>query len=108
MGHHTVSTHYRTIAYPYAGQHRRIDAYPHLFLNDNRATIRGTLVIEIRVVIDGNEIYFRSDEHTIAYGNAATVEECAASSLRRTIHFRGDRLLILPKSRLKEARLRPV
>ena len=78
MCHHAVGTDYRTVADAHAGQNRGTDANPYLVLNDNGTAVCGAAVIRVRVVVDGNKVHFRGNEHAVADGDAATVEESAA------------------------------
>ena len=78
MRHHAVGTDNRTVADAHARQNRGIDAYPHLVFNDDGTSIRGTAVIRIRVVVDGDKVNLRSNEHAVTDSDAATVEESAA------------------------------
>ena len=81
MRHHAVGTDNRTVADAHARQNRGIDAYPHLVFNDDGTSIRGTAVIRIRVVVDGDKVHLRSNEHAVTDSDAATVEESAAHIL---------------------------
>ena len=63
---------------PYAGQHSGTYADPNLIFNDNGFTVRRAAVVRIRVMIDGDQVHFRRDEHTVADGDAATVEKRAS------------------------------
>ena len=74
---HTVSTYYRTVADSHARQNSRINAYPHLVLYDNRTAISRAAVVGVRIMVDGYEVYLGCDEHSVADGDASTVEECA-------------------------------
>lgn len=78
MRHHAVGTDNRTVADEHAGQNRGTDANPYLVLNDNGTAVCGAAVIRVRVVVDGNKVHFRGNEHAVADGDAATVEESAA------------------------------
>ena len=78
MCHHAVGTDYRTVADAHAGQNRGTDANPYLVFDDNGTAVCCTAVIRIRVVVDGNEVYLWGNEHAVADGDAATVEESAA------------------------------
>ena len=78
MRHHAVGTDNRTVADAHAGQNRGTDADPYLVLNNNGAAVCGAAVIRIRVVVDGDKVHFRGNEHAVADGDAATVEEGAA------------------------------
>ena len=66
------------VAYPYPGQDGGADAYPDLVLDDNRTAVCRAAVVRVGVVVDGDEIDLGSDEHVIAQGDAAPVEESAA------------------------------
>ncbi len=78
MRHHAVGTDNRTVADAHARQNRGIDANPYLILDDNGTAVCGTAVIRIRVVVDGDKVHLRSNEHAVTDSDAATVEESAA------------------------------
>ena len=75
---HTISTNDRTVTDAHTGQNDGTDANPHFIFYHYRATVRGTAVIGIRVVVNGDKVHFRSNEYPVANGNAATVEERAS------------------------------
>ena len=77
MRHHAVGTDNRTVADAHAGQNRSTNANPYLVLDDNGTTVCRAAVIGIRVVVDGDKVHLRSNEHTVTDGDAATVEESA-------------------------------
>ena len=66
------------VADAHAGQHGGIDANPHFVFDDDRFSIRGTAVVGIRVMVDGDEVEFRGNEYAIADGDSAAAEECAS------------------------------
>ena len=73
--YYAVGTDDGTIADAHAGQDSGTDAYPHLIFYHYRAAVGRTAVVGIRVVVDGDEVHFRGDEHAVADGDASTVEE---------------------------------
>ena len=75
---HTIGTNDRTVTDAHTGQNGGTDANPHFIFYHYRATVRGTAVIGIRVVVNGDKVHFRSNEYPITNGNAATVKECAS------------------------------
>ena len=77
MRHHAVGADNRTVADAHAGQNRSTNANPYLVLDDNGTTVCRAAVIGIRVVVDGDKVHLRSNEHTVTDGDAATVEESA-------------------------------
>lgn len=79
---------------PYAGQHSGTYADPNLIFNDNGFTVRRAAVVRIRVMIDGDQVHFRRDEHTVADGDAATVEKTCTLRIQQPLPMR----MFLPKS----------
>ena len=78
MCNHTIGINDRTVTDAHTGQDGGTDANPHFIFYHYRATVSSTAVIGIRVVINGDKVHFRGNEHSVANGNAATVEECAS------------------------------
>ena len=76
--HDAVGAYDCPVADTHAGEDRSVDAYPDLVLDNDGTSVSGAAVVRIGVVVDGNQVHFRSDEHTVADGNTATVEECAS------------------------------
>ena len=60
--HHTTSSHNGSVTNLNARQYRGIYTYPNL----------------IHVMVNRNQIHFRSDKHLIAYRNPTSSEKCAA------------------------------
>lgn len=75
--HHAAGADDSSVTDPDTRQYRGIDTDPHLVLDDDRASVGGTAVVGIRVVVDRYQIHFRADEYVIADGDAAAPEERA-------------------------------
>lgn len=78
MGYNTLSTNYRAIADFHSGEDCGVDAYPHLILYHDRASVGSTAVIGVDIMVDGYEIALRTDENTVADGYSTATEERAA------------------------------
>lgn len=78
FGHYTARPDNCAVANTYSGKDGRIDSYPYLILNDNRTAIGSVAILRIGVVVDCNQIDFRSDKYFIANRYAAATEESAA------------------------------
>ena len=75
---HAVRTDDRPVTDGHAGQNGGIDADPRLVLDDDGAAVSRTAVAGIGVVVDGDEVHLRGDEHVVAQRDPAAVEERAS------------------------------
>ena len=88
FSYHAVRTYDGAVADSYSGQNRRVDADPRFVLYDDRFAVGGTSVFGVRIVVDGDQVYFRSYKDTVAYGYAATPEKGAAFWMKQSSPMR--------------------
>ena len=76
-----VTTLFAPMIAPYptlTPENRGVDTDPNFILNDNGTAVSRTAVFRIGVMVDGNDVYFRTDQNMFAECNAATSEKRAA------------------------------
>ena len=78
MRYDTVGADDSTVADAHARKDRGVDTNPYLVFDDDGLAIGCAAVVWVRVVVDGNQVYFRSDKYIVADGNAAPSEEGTA------------------------------